>query len=506
MVIFKPSKKLRIAAQIQAESDQYLFDCFHDDGVIEKLVDNRFELIAGRKGAGKTAIARYLQREHESYGIDYATRLTLTDLQTTSAGIAIDGDNLLKFLAITTAQRFLKNDLLTDEGKNFWLDYLNTHGLQDVTNYSDWALKAKKVFEKKAADLGFKPIAKAELEHDETLEYTKQIINESTSALFNRLSESLEDKKKVIIIIDDITDQFDSPDSGDVLKSMDQIKYVLHQLHNFNTKLNDEGIDLTFVCTIRNDLWEYILGSNENKLIHNCLWLEWNEKNFCELLIKRLPHFSTNQAEALASPFSSIREVFPDAVFEEILELKKVKTTEIKQYKTKFYAYMQLISFNRPRDFLRLCHAMKSRLSEVKPIEVKHIKASELEYTDYFFNELKDELNIFSKVLNANVMDLMALMAKLAAKSRMSYAELRAALATFKKASHSGTSKFIKDLWGYSLIGIMENGGKDYAHFKHDLGRNNGYNFPEEEQMKTLYFLLHRGLHWKYHPLVIEQN
>lgn len=125
-----------------------------------------------------------------------------------------------------------------------------------------------------------KPFADAGLEHDETLEYTKQIINESTSSLFNRLSESLKPKIKVLIVIDDVTDQFDRPGTDSVLESMEQIKYVLHQLHDFNTKLNDESIDLTFVCTIRNDLWEYILGSNENKLIHNCLWLEWNEKSF----------------------------------------------------------------------------------------------------------------------------------------------------------------------------------------------------------------------------------
>ena len=503
MSIFN-SKKLKIAAQIQAESDQYLFDCFHDDGVIEKLVDNRFELIAGRKGAGKTAIARYLQHEHLSYGIDYATRLTLTDLQTTSAGITIDGDNLLKFLAITTAQRFLKSDLMTFEGKQYWLDYLNGHGLQDVSNYSDWVLKVKKVLEKKGAEIGFKPIAKANLDHDETLEYTKQIISESTSSLFHRVSESLSKDKKVIIIIDDITDQFDNPGSTNVLGSMEQIKYVLHQLHNFNTKFNDEAIDLTFVCTIRNDLWEYIVGSNENKLIHNCLWLEWNEKNFCELLIKRLPHFSNMQDEALINPYESIRKVFPDEVFEEVLGLKNIQQKEIKQYKTNFYSYIQLISFNRPRDFLRLCHAMKSRLSEVKPVEVKHIKASELEYTDYFYNELKDELNIFSKILDIDINVFMTLMDKLAAKSKLSYAELRATLAGFVKASHSSTNNFLKNLWGYSLIGIMRNDGKDFAHFKHDLGRNNGYNFPLDDQLKLNYFLLHRGLYWKFHPFKEE--
>lgn len=75
------------------------------------------------------------------------------------------------------------------------------------------------------------------------------------------------------------------------------------------------------------------------------------KKVFTELIIKRLPHFSDNLEEALEDPFESIRTVFPDEVFDEILKIKKVDPTEIKQYKTKFYSYVQLISFNRPRDF-----------------------------------------------------------------------------------------------------------------------------------------------------------
>lgn len=500
MSIFQTqAKKVKIAAQIQAESDAFIFDCFHDNGVIESLIDNRFELIAGRKGAGKTAIARYLQKKHEEYGVDYATRLTLTDLQTTSKDLEIDSDSLLKFIAITTAQHLLKQKMLTNDGRSFWVDYLKQRGLEDVSSYTDWIVKAKTVIERKAAGVGFKPIADAKLSHDETQEYERHIVTESTSTLFNRLGESIPNNKKVMIIIDDVTDQFDNPGMADVRAAMDQIKYVLHQLHNYNAKLNDEGIDLTFVCTIRNDLWEFILGSNENKLIHNCLWLEWDERSFCELLIKRLPHFSDDLAAALEDPFSSIKSVFPDEIFEEVLSLKNVKPEEIKQYKTKFYSYVQLISFNRPRDFLRLCHAMKSRLSQIKPVEVKHIQASELEYSGYFYNELKDELNIFSKMLKVDVATLMSLMTKLASKSKMSYPELKAILSQYIKATHSTTVRFLNLIWGYSLIGIAMNGTRDYAHFKHNQGRNNGFEFPHEDDLKNYYFLLHRGIYWRLH-------
>lgn len=495
------SKKWRIAAQIQAENDQFLFECFHDNGVIEKLVDNRFELIAGRKGTGKTAIARYLQREHENYGIDFATRLTLTDLQNSAENSSVDGERLLKFLAITTAQQLLKARMMSPDGQEFWNTYLKDHGLQDIFSYKDFALKAKTVFERKSAGIGAKPIAGAELEHNDTLNYEKQVINDTSSTLLTRLGESLSKDKKILIIVDDITDQFDNPGLSDIDSSMKQIKYILHQLNNHNTRYNDNAVDLTFVCTIRNDLWDFILGSNENKLIHNCLWLEWNEISFCELLIKRLPHFAGNLDESLRDPYTSIQTVFPDNIFDEVLSLKEVNPEEIKQYHTKFYAYMQLISFNRPRDFLRLCHAMKSRLSQVKPVELKHIRASEFEYSDYFYKELKDELNIFSKLINSDVARLLRLMSDLSNKSKLSYSELKGILSKYVKASHSSTGKFIESLWNYSLLGIMEASSRDFIHFKHNVGRNNGYDFPTNDELKRYYFLLHRGLYWKYHPL-----
>jgi hypothetical protein len=513
------SNKLKIATQIAAENDAFLIDCFHDDGVIEELVDNRFEIIAGRKGTGKTAIARYLQKEHENYGIDYATRLTLSDLQS-EGGAQVDADGLLKYLMVLTAQLLNKKKLLTDEGKSFWDEYLTSHGLQDVTSYREWFAKARTAIEKKSAGIGVSFIGKAsgKLSHDENLMYEKQSFNEGTSALVSRLCESIQADRKVVIIIDDITDHLDHPDTQDISKALNQVKYILHQLHYYNTKINDEGVDLTFVCTIRDDLWDFIVGSNENKLIRNSLWLEWNEEGFCKLLIKRLPHFADNLEEALDNPIESIKSVFPDYIFEEVLETKKVDNTEIKQYKTKFYSYVQLISFNRPRDFLSLCHAMKSRLSQIKPIEEKHIKASELEYSVYFYNELKDELNIFSKILSINVNDLLRLMSKLAEKSKMSYTELRSILASQIKASHSNTYKFVSRLWNYSLLGIIRvyapevkrdrraaprpapissSREKDYARFKHNQPRNVGYEFPTEETIKDYYFMLHRGLYWK---------
>lgn len=56
-------KTLSISKQTEAEKDAYLLDCFYDSGVIEELVGEGYTILAGRKGAGKSAIAKFLEKK-----------------------------------------------------------------------------------------------------------------------------------------------------------------------------------------------------------------------------------------------------------------------------------------------------------------------------------------------------------------------------------------------------------------------------------------------------------
>lgn len=491
------ANKLKISAQIAAEKDQYLIDCFLDDGVIDRLIDNRFEIIAGRKGTGKTAIAQYLQKKYADFGIDYATRLTLSDFYGVNWDYStLTADSLIKLLMVRTAQKLRDNDMLTSEGVDFWDDYLKSHGLQNVTNFSDWFIKAKKIIESKNAGLGVKGIANADLRHADEIIYEKQLFDESASTLASRLVESIEDDKKVIIIIDDLTDHLDHSKQDEVLKGLEQIKMVLHSLSGYNSKFLDDNKDLTFVCTIRDDLWDFIEGSNENKLKYNSLWLSWNEKSFCKLLIKRLPYFSDKIDDALNNPTQSIKEIFPDEVFEDIFRKKGINKSEIKKYATSFYSYVQLISFNRPRDYLRLCFALQGRLSTTKPVEASHIIAAEREYEMYFYNELKDELSIFSKRFSISIDNMFTLLGRLSKKSSMNYSEFRQIIASDTKvSSHKSASDMIKSLWSYSLVGYINRGS--FVKFRHNSPADETYELPPDNDLKSLEFMLHRGIYWK---------
>jgi len=136
-------------------------------------------------------------------------------------------------------------------------------------------------------------------------------------------------------------------------------------------------------------------GSNTNKLKRNSLYLEWNEKSFASLLVRRLPFYKNGIDEYLKDPINAIRKQFPDEIF-----IERLKEFQTNHYGTNFYAYMVAVSFNRPRDFLMFCYAMRDRLSQKTPATFQNINSAETEYSDYFTQELKDELFLASRVLN----------------------------------------------------------------------------------------------------------
>ena len=68
---------LYINQQTEAEKDNFLYECFHDSGVIANLIDSNYTILSGRKGMGKSAIAKYLEKNAENYGVDFVFRLSI---------------------------------------------------------------------------------------------------------------------------------------------------------------------------------------------------------------------------------------------------------------------------------------------------------------------------------------------------------------------------------------------------------------------------------------------
>jgi hypothetical protein len=487
---------LFINKQTEAEKDDFLFQCFHDTGLLSELVDSSYTVLTGRKGSGKTAAAKYLEKNSEAYGLDFAYRLSVRNFNTVGEPSEKDKlQSLLSYIAIRTVQKMLNIHFFEDEGEKFWKDFLLQNNLQHVSDYETFATTRKtkkKSFSMKAAASYWigKAEAKGSGEAEKVLERTT--ISDSPSALFDALSQTVSDKKAIVVLIDDLSDYLDESDDAALQQDINVIKDLLLKLQTFNLSFREAGLKIRFVSLVRSDLFDFMNGSNTNKLVSDSLPLEWDEKSFASLLIRRMPYFQDELDKHLKNPVQSLKSRFPDEIFADYL-----KDFETNRYGSNFYAYMAAISFNRPRDFLQYCYALRNRLSLKKPASFENIESAEIEYTDYFIQELRDELYIASRVFHYDLSEerINQLIELLSKKNGFNAPELRADLAKFLGSKTSIGKKKIEillsELWRYGVVGVTENQDK-IIRFKY-LSDHASFT---PEAIKKYTFYLHRGLWW----------
>lgn len=483
-----------IQKQTEAEKDQYLLDCFHDAGVISELINSSLTILSGRKGSGKTALARYLESNFKEYNIDYATKISLRDLTAESADREDHVDTILMYILIRIVQKIIRTDLVSTDIKLKWQEYLQENSALNVVDYQSFSLTRKENKSNYTLGGGL-PLVQAKALISENREYSKNMIPTSITPylLYESILASIPKDKSIFILIDDISDYLDDVESKKIEEQIKSIQSLLLKLDSFNSQSFDEGRSIRIISLLRSDLFDFMQGSNINKLRSSSLELTWTERDFAALLIRRLPFFQSDLKKFLLDPVKSLKIQFPDEIFSQNLEEFKTKN-----FATNFYAYMIAISFNRPRDFLRYCYAMRDRLSLKHPAERKNIESAEIEYSDFFRGEVRDELYLASKFLQFDCDDdgIDRLIQILAKEDGVSFGQLKSDLGRYIGIKYSiGNKKigfFINELWWYGVLGYKQKKSSQLINFRY----MNSTIFGGIDKLKEYIFYLHRGLMW----------
>lgn len=502
---------LYINQQTEAEKDDYLLDCFHDTGIISELVKSKYTILSGRKGMGKSAIAKYLEKNPEEFGVDFVFKLSIRNFNIKRFDTEKNTlDSILYYIAVKTIQKMLNINYFSNEASLYWKDFLLNNGLQQISDYESF------VTTKKSRKTGFsikavasylfakgEGAAKLDLENQKE----RSQIADSPSSLFDSLKQSINNKHNVIIFIDDISDYLDESDQDVLKKDLAIIKSLLLNLQSHNLSFTEEDLNFRFVSLVRDDIFEYMEGSNINKLKTDSLKIHWDEKAFASLLIRRMPYFSESLDEALRDPINKLKEVFPDEIFSDFL-----KSFSTNHYKSNFYAYMAAISFNRPRDFLQYCYALRNRLSVRHPATFENIDAAEIEYSNYFIQELRDELYVASRVFDYDfsqerIDQLVDIMSK---NDKFNSSQLKTELGAFIGTKTSVGNKKIEvllaELWRYGVIGVSDKPIKSIKPIKMATPEKSEklilFKYLSDnavfttDKIKNYTFYLHRGLWW----------
>lgn len=481
---------ISISKQTNAEKDEYLLDCFHDNWAINELIRNNFSIITWRKWAWKTAIAKYIENKPDIFWIDKAYRISIRDISSSYWEDIKDRTNgIVLFLIIKIVQKLLEDDVFSKEAKFFWNDYLKQQWLQNISEYEEFIETRKNFWSRIKASLWlgtFFGNAEAGWEAEKGSELTKSNISNSPNWLVKALADSLPQNKKIFVFVDDISDYLDNVEKKRLKEDIAMIEKILLKFEWYNEEFKNR---VRIISLLRDDIFDFMEGSNVNKLISDSLKIEWNEKSFASLLVRRLPYYQDKLEDYLKDPVWAIKEQFPDDIFTEIN-----KNFSVNQYSCKFYAYMSAISFNRPRDFLQFCYAMRERLSLKHPATLVNIDSTETEYADYFWKELQDEIYLISRILNfeSKREKLLFLLSK---SDHFGSSQLKTDLWEFLdvKTSIGGRKidNFISNLWLYWIIWFKDSKGVliNYSYIPNRIPLN-------IDNIKNYTFYLHRWLWW----------
>lgn len=480
-----------VPGQTQAEKDGYLIDCFHDAGFLKEIIENDYGILAGRKGTGKTALAKFIEQKYETYDLLASARISITAFseERVRTGANNTKEKILVFILLQVAKHLFDKNFFVDNSSRYWEAVFRQENISSISTYEGFHTTKKK-----ANVSGGFSFFKGKMEE----EREGTVIEVTSEGIYGAIIESLPEIGKqtsYLYFIDDLSDYLDDSDKDNLLADIEIIKEVLLKFDNYNTHCKDHQRGLRFVTCIRDDLFDHMKGSNINKLKTNTLFLSWNEESFAGLIIRRLPHFAENREEAIKNPISSVKKVFPDSLFE-----SRLTVFDTNRYGTKFYGYVVGISFNRPRDFLALCYAMRDRLSLKDPIAIENIEAAEIEYSDYFRNEIRDELYLASQIFDfdSDSEFINRMIDVLADRDNFNSNQLRTNIAPIldEKTSARTTGRkkieqFIHQLWLYGIIGYKEKKEQliifRYLNSKLEL-------LPEK--INAYIYYLHRGLWW----------
>ena len=458
---------------IDADNDDILFECFEDHEAFLEILKFRKFLIVGRKGSGKTAIFKKLLMTKASDFFSFGH--TFSDYpwhyHDKQARIGIpDYDKYThswKYLILLTLSKIILNqdhslpydeqsmqDILKVE--KFVID---TYGTRDP-DITQIFTPTKRLKLKPILEIDWK-ILKVGISPDSIpMEALPTVIQEVNLNLIKYVMSCLSPENTYHICFDQLDLGFDPQNP----EYSNRLIGLLIACRDLNIKAKESGKKIFISIFLRNDIYDNLHFEDKNKITENYLsTIEWDtprtqkslkklmEKRFCKLLGENL----TEQIK-----------------WEDIFD----ETKEMSGHQTK-YQHLVDRTYLRPRDVIKFCNEVlyqyKNRLliEQEQPIEEpgesinykfdnRDINSAKSEYSNYFLNELDDEIHKHIPGYK-NYLEIFKALGVL----QFSRDEYISVFKNKKAAFHSVKNPIdiLKHLFDFSLIGFYRAGGRGYG-------------------------------------------
>lgn len=401
--------------KISAERDNDLSKYFYDNGVLERVIKDKSSfLVLGRKGAGKTAVFKYLAENKEKYinSNDILVSLSFDDYNWSIHSLLID-QNKAESLTYRQSWRFVmlvecvksyrewyktKNKKIPEkiERTNRLLEKLFDSPIPSISKLvgrkllSITSIKLPKGgIDLENGDLDSVEISGGEVSFEDVKKdkSLQQHLSENIENLIKNIENSIEylgnDAPNIYMCFDKVDEAWD-----DV--SFDLSKRVIAGLVSAGDSVSAHYKGrIRPIIFLREDIFDVLSLNDANKLREDCgELLHWTKTSLSNLLLHRLNYF------ALAADAGTIENI--DNLFD-----KK----EMRQ-RTKPLNYLLKRTMMRPRDLISIMgktiETMKDKADDpfaderitFENLEAEAIYQAEPSYSDWLRKELIDEWGV----------------------------------------------------------------------------------------------------------------
>lgn len=490
----------------EAASKKYNFtDLFYTGNCkYEEITKSNNYIISGRKGTGKTILAKYLEKMQVDKNIFLKSKyINLTDDIKQHEFIErsygeIEPDEYILFPKYYILKTF--SEIIVEKRVSFWRYIINrkVKSKNKIKNYIRYCINRKKLknFLSKRYPTGNYVDCIYETENSITNENSysagngkfkvdgssKSYKSKKSHISVKKFSAILDEYERyvyncmrvchIMLIFDDIDD------IKIYIKEQEKVKKFLIGLikivDKINLKISELNQDNKCIIIIRDDILDSLntLDSNLNKIISDSsVNLDWVGNNQTSMLLEMICH----KIKKANEKFSNLKE---------------------KEILYRFFGHDKdnsVISkiiergFGRPRDIILYLKTIINNNKKEKTITFKMVKDAETEYSSKFWNEIKNELSFYHS--EEYIEEILKLLSSIG-KPSFSYNELELYFENHREyyPEISDIRALVDELYKFGIIGNLtakKNRKKVFFYYRKDGKRY----FDIDEDI-----LIHNGL------------
>lgn len=459
-------------------------------GVLDELERGKF-IFTGRKGVGKSAIAKFIKDKSDNTFGSHASLLRISDLNLEKSiqdSHKFDENLIFEWLILIQLVKHLieSETIINQQEHNKLKKFLeNNAGIASLDKYEFVEGIKKNGGEVSFGILShvFGGIVKKYFDVKITRAPFYKFILPLKEIINTILSYQVCENKEFWILFDDLDISYDvsSKDDNDNLISL------LRVAKNYNNEVFRKG-NAKVLVFLREDMRNIILSKYPD-----------SAKLFAsyEININWYSHFQTssnlneNPLKKLADKrikvnFENFNIHFTESPWDKLIS-KSIGMREKSSFK-----YILDFTFYRPRDIISFL-SMVSKEHYKYPIELKDIRKILSDFIDININEIRSELSLYFNEIEKNILFDKIFPFILRERDRNRYVEVEDLIEKMEEYSFSlPSAEIINILLDYSLIIYMNSVGELYFNYReNNLGKNSN----------RLYLTLPKGVYHFYNKL-----